>query len=148
MKNKRLNNLRKNCNIWVTCYFKNCAFGFDEDCAYFYCRTVEYYKKTTLFGKEKTKNETLYPMKSCKNGDLKDIDIFYKIISLQCSWIRRSFDNNFHDLEVIPLFLIKKVHHHHHHHHYYCFVLYYLFLKFCNIISILPLFISILRFLY
>ena len=29
-------------------------------------------------------------------------------MSLQCSWIRRLFDDNFHDWKIIPLFLIKK----------------------------------------
>ena len=28
----------------------------------------------------------------------------YKIISLQCSWIRRLFGDNFYDWKVIPLF--------------------------------------------
>ena len=42
------------------------------------------------------------------NGGLKDLDIFYKIISLQCSWIRRLFDDNFHHWKVIPLISIKK----------------------------------------
>ena len=56
--------------------------------------------------KQKIKHSTL--CNSYENGGLKDVDIFYKIISLQCSWIRRLFDDNFHDWKVIPLFLIKK----------------------------------------
>ena len=34
--------------------------------------------------------------------------MFYKIISLHFSWIRRLFDNNSRDWNIIPLFLIKK----------------------------------------
>ena len=36
------------------------------------------------------------------------MDSFHKTISLQYSWIRRLFDDNFHDWKVIPLFLIKR----------------------------------------
>ena len=42
------------------------------------------------------------------NGGLKDVDIFHKTISLECSWIRRLFEDNFHDWKVILSFLIKK----------------------------------------
>ena len=42
------------------------------------------------------------------NGGLKSIDIFSKIVRLQCSWVRRLFNNNFHQCKVIPLHLIQK----------------------------------------
>ena len=42
------------------------------------------------------------------DGSLKNADIFFKIVSLQCSWVRQLFDNNFHQLKVIPLYLIQK----------------------------------------
>ena len=46
---------------------------------------------------------------SYKNGGLKDVDLFHKIISFWCSWLRRLFDgDNFHEWKVIPLHLIKK----------------------------------------
>ena len=66
--------------------FKSLATGFDKDCDYFYCIAIEYYKKKLYLARQRTKikHSTLY-----KNGDLKDVDIFYKIISLQCSWTRR-----------------------------------------------------------
>ena len=54
----------------------------------------------------KIKHETLY--NDCKGGDLKNIDILNKVISLQCSQIRRLYDNSFHEWKLIPLFLIKK----------------------------------------
>ena len=34
--------------------------------------------------------------KDYKDSDLRNVDISYKIVSLQCSWIRRLYDNNFH----------------------------------------------------
>ena len=52
------------------------------------------------------KYSTLY--NSYENCGLKDLDIFYEIISIQCSWIRRLYDDNFHGWKVIPLFVIKK----------------------------------------
>ena len=44
--------------------------------------------------------------KDYKDGGLKNVDISYKIVSLQCSWIRRLYDNNFHEWKLIPLHLI------------------------------------------
>ena len=51
------------------------------------------------------KHETL--CNDYKGGGLQNIDVFKKIISLQCSWIRRLHDNSFHEWKLIPLFLIK-----------------------------------------
>ena len=53
----------------------------------------------------KIKHETL--CNDYKGGGLQNIDVFKKIISLQCSWIRRLHDNLFHEWKLIPLFLIK-----------------------------------------
>ena len=44
-------------------------------------------------------------------GGLKDVDIPSKITSLQCSWVKRLFDKNFHKFhkwKIIPLLLIEK----------------------------------------
>ena len=43
-----------------------------------------------------------------QNGSLKNVDVFFKIISLQCSWFIRLFDNSFHQRKVILLFFINK----------------------------------------
>ena len=43
----------------------------------------------------KIKHET--PRNDYKGEGLKNIDILNKIISLQCSWIRRLYDNSFHE---------------------------------------------------
>ena len=52
----------------------------------------------------KIKHETL--CNYYKGGGLKNIDILNKIISHQCSWIRRLYDNSFHKWKLIPFFLI------------------------------------------
>ena len=54
--------------------------------------------------KPKIKIETL--CSDFKYGGLKNVNIQKKI--LQCSWMRRSYDNSFHEWKVIPLKLIKK----------------------------------------
>ena len=43
-----------------------------------------------------------------EGGGLKNVDIFSKIISLQCSWVKGLYDNSFHAGKVIPLFLYQK----------------------------------------
>ena len=65
-------------------------------------------QKEFLWGKKKPKikHETL--CNDYENGGIKNVDIFFKIASLQCSWIRRLFDPNFHQWKVIPLALINK----------------------------------------
>ena len=52
----------------------------------------------------KIKNSTL--CNDYEYGGLKNIDIFSKVVTLQCSWIKRLFDNNFHQWKLIPLYLI------------------------------------------
>ena len=44
-----------------------------------------------------------------ENGGLKNVDIEYKIISLQCSWIKKLFDNTTHSWKIIPHYLINVV---------------------------------------
>lgn len=56
--------------------------------------------------KAKIKHDTL--CNSFENGGLKNVDINFKINSLQCSWIKRLLDDRSHDWKVIPLHLIKK----------------------------------------
>ena len=42
-----------------------------------------------------------------EQGGLKNVDIFFKITSLQCSWVKRPYGDSFHAWKVIPLFLVK-----------------------------------------
>ena len=41
-----------------------------------------------------------------ETGDLKNVHINSKVIRLQCSWVKKQFDENFHEWKVIPLHLI------------------------------------------
>ena len=56
--------------------------------------------------KPKIKNETISSY--FKDGGLKNEDTNIKIASLQCSWIKRLYDDSFHEWKLIPLKLIKK----------------------------------------
>ena len=68
---------------------------------------VEYRK--TSFGKAKkakTKHSTL--CNGYKNGGLKNVDLRNKITSIQCSWVKMLFEDDFLDWKVIPLSLVGK----------------------------------------
>ena len=54
----------------------------------------------------KIKNITLF--NDYEHGRLKNVDIFSKIVRLQCSWIKRLFDNNLHQWKLIPFYLIRQ----------------------------------------
>ena len=56
--------------------------------------------------KPKIKSTTFNSNFEC--GGLKSLNISAKINSLQCSWIKRLFDKNFHDWKIVPLFIIEK----------------------------------------
>ena len=56
-------------------------------------------------GNPKLKHTTLCD--KYEKGGLKNVDIFSKITSLQCSWVKRLCGDSFHAWKVIPLFLIK-----------------------------------------
>ena len=53
----------------------------------------------------KVKHETI--CKDFQYGGLKNVDIKSKIVSLQCSWIKKLYDESFHEWKIIPLTLIK-----------------------------------------
>ena len=52
----------------------------------------------------KIKHETF--SSTFETGGLKNVDINLKVISLQCSWVKKLYDENFHEWKVIPLHLI------------------------------------------
>ena len=54
----------------------------------------------------KIKNRTL--CNYYEYSGLKNVDIFSKVANLQCSWIKRLFDNNFHKWKLIPLCIIRQ----------------------------------------
>ena len=41
-----------------------------------------------------------------ESGDLKNLNFLSKVISLQCSWIKRLYDNSSHPWKIIPSYLI------------------------------------------
>ena len=41
-------------------------------------------------------------------GGIKNVYLKNKITSLQCSWVKRLFEDDFHDWKIISLFLIAK----------------------------------------
>ena len=43
-----------------------------------------------------------------ENGGLKNVDIESKMISLRCLWVKRLYDESFHEWKVIPNYLITK----------------------------------------
>ena len=53
----------------------------------------------------KIKHETL--CNSFEEGGLKNVDKNSKIEILQCSWVKRLYDDKFHEWKLIPLHLIK-----------------------------------------
>ena len=59
-------------------------------------------QKEFLWGKNKSKIKHDTLCNDYENGGLKSVDIFSKIVSLQCSWIRRLYHENFHPWKVIP----------------------------------------------
>ena len=54
----------------------------------------------------KIKNSTL--CNDYENGGPKNVDIFSKVVNLQYSWIKRLFDDNFHQYKLIPFYLIRQ----------------------------------------
>ena len=54
----------------------------------------------------KIKHETL--CNDYKAEELKSVDIPNKILTLQCYWIRRLYDNSFHEWKLILLYVIEK----------------------------------------
>ena len=57
-------------------------------------------------GNRKIKQDTL--CRDYENGGLKNVDITFKIISLQCSWVKRRGDSSTHDWKLIPLHIITQ----------------------------------------
>ena len=59
----------------------------------------------SILSKKRQKlNEELFAM--ILNGDLKNVELRNKITSMQCSWIKRLVEDEFHYWKVMPPFLI------------------------------------------
>ena len=59
------------------------------------------------FGKISLRLNMAPYVKDYENGGLKSVDKFSKIVTLQCSWIRRLYKENFYPCKVIPLYLLE-----------------------------------------
>ena len=54
----------------------------------------------------KIKQDTL--CKNYENCGLKDVDITFKIISLQCSWVKKLYDSSTHGWKPVPLHIMTQ----------------------------------------
>ena len=107
MENKTFYFGRENKCFQITCYFKDYKSCTSNSHFYRHYKPFKRNTKNFLWKCKfpKIKQETL-----CKNyvGGLKSIDIFSKIVSLQCSWIQKLYDKNFHKWKIIALnYLIR-----------------------------------------
>ena len=68
---------------------------------------IENIQKNVLWNRStpKIKHSSLY--NSFASGGVRNVDINTKIASLQCSWIKRLYDDNFQEWKLIPLHLIN-----------------------------------------
>ena len=44
-----------------------------------------------------------------KTGGLKNVDICFKFVSLQSSWVEKPYDHCFNEWKIIPLHLLKNI---------------------------------------
>ena len=62
----------------------------------------------TLFGKGKGQKLNSILCNGFEKGGIKNVGLRNNITSMQCSWVKRLFEDDFHGWKVIPLFLIGK----------------------------------------
>ena len=65
-------------------------------------------QKNFIWQGEKAKIEHCTLFNDYEKGGLKNVDLRNKITTMQCSWIKRLFEDDFHGWKIIPLFLIDK----------------------------------------
>ena len=78
----------------------------NNQCTSFCYQEDQYNKKKFIREGEKPKLKHSALRNTYILGGLKDLNIFYKIISGQCSWLRRLFNENCHEWKIIALYLI------------------------------------------
>ena len=98
-------------SIQITSYIKNClSFHFDSVRNSIVDELIKTQKKKKNvlwnFTAPKIKHSTTRI--DYQNCGLTNVDVFFKMISLESSWFRPLFDNSFHQSKVIPLFFIDK----------------------------------------
>ena len=101
--------LKKDCSIQISSSIKNClSFLFDSVPKSIVEKLIKIQKNFLWnFTALKIKHSTTRI--DYQNSGLKKVDVFFKIISLQRSWLRQLFDNSFHQWKVIPLLFIIKL---------------------------------------
>ena len=69
---------------------------------------IQKIQKTFLWysSKPKINHKTLCNI--LEDGALKNVIVKSKITSLQCSWVKKLYDDNHHDSKIIPLYYINK----------------------------------------
>ena len=65
-------------------------------------------QKEFIWQGKKTKIKRSILCHGYENGSIKNVDLKNKISSMQCPWVKRLFEDNFHDWKVILLLLIGK----------------------------------------
>ena len=65
-------------------------------------------QKNFIWQGKKTKIKRSTLSNGYDKGGIKNVDLRDKITSMQCSWVKRLFEDDFHNLKVIPLLLISK----------------------------------------
>ena len=66
------------------------------------------YRKNFIWHEKKAKIKDSTLCKGYEMGDLRNFNLRNEITSMQCSWVKRLFEDHFHDWKVIPLVLIGK----------------------------------------
>ena len=61
-------------------------------------------QKTFLWYSSKPKINHKTLCNTSEDGGLKNVDVKLKIISLQCSWVKKLYDDNHHEWKIIPLY--------------------------------------------
>ena len=107
--------LKKNCPSyldWKYCpLFKGCPLFGMSAIGSFYCNTIDVmYKisKNFIWRGKKTKTKHSTVCNGCEKGDLENFELRNKITSIRCSWVKRLFEDDFHDWKIMALFLMRK----------------------------------------
>ena len=68
---------------------------------------IQKIQKTFLWYSSKPKINHKTLCNTFEDGGLKNVDVRSKIISLQCSWVKKLYDGDHHDWKIIPLYFIN-----------------------------------------
>ena len=66
------------------------------------------YRKNFIWQGKKAKIKHSALCNGYKKSGIKNVDLRNKLTSMQCSWVKRFFEDDFHDWKVIPLLLTGK----------------------------------------